>query len=70
MISIQSYLAEAKKHISDTGIVVIGNEAADLDSMASSLAYGYLLSLQDPRISVLPIMPIPRVDFALRTEAV
>ena len=70
MISIQRYLAEARKHVNDTGIIVIGNEAADLDSMASSIAYGYLLGMQDPRVMVLPVMPIPRADFILRTEAV
>ena len=52
--------------------VVMGNEASDLDSMASSIAYGYLLS-QDSLPGgeiVLPVMNIPRDDFKLRTEAV
>ncbi len=48
--------------------IVIGNEAADLDSMASSVAYAYYLSLKGE--NALPVMNIPRNDFALRTEAV
>jgi len=70
MTSIHTYLSLAKKHIPDTRLVVIGNEAADLDSMASSIVYGYLRSLQNSQVSVLPVMPIPREDFILRTEAV
>lgn len=66
----QTWLTRVQKNISDTGLVVLGNEAADLDSMASSITYGYLRSLLNPQISVLPVMPIPRADFILRTEAV
>lgn len=52
--------------------VVIGNEASDLDSMASSITYAYLLSQDSPSNNeiVLPVMNIPRDDFKLRTEAV
>ncbi len=70
MISIQTFLSHAKKHTSGTELVVIGNEAADLDSMASSIVYAYLRNLQESKLSVLPLMPIPREDFILRTEAV
>ena len=51
--------------------VILGNEASDLDSMASSIAYAYLLSqagTADTEV-VLPVMNIPRSDFKLRTEA-
>ncbi len=70
MPSIHTWIAREKNDTSTTQIVFLGNEAADLDSMASSIAYGYLRSLQDPQLSVLPVMPIPRADFILRTEAV
>jgi len=52
--------------------VVMGNEAADLDSMASAVLYGYLKSKVDPDPSHLyiPFAPIPKEDFKLRTEAV
>ncbi len=68
--SINTYLSQAKKQIAHTGLVVIGNEAADLDSMASAIAYGYLRNLQDATKLVLPIVSIPRADFILRPEAV
>lgn len=51
---------------------VLGNEASDLDSMASSVAYARFLAAQagpnDPM--TVPVINIPREDFALRTEAV
>ncbi len=70
MISIQNYLSSVKQRISDTRLVVLGNEAADLDSMASSIAYGYLLAQLHPELTVLPVMNIPRADFFLRSEVV
>lgn len=70
MISIQTFLSCAKQHVSEANIIVIGNEAADLDSMASTIVYAYLRNLQDPELCVLPLIVIPREDFILRTEAV
>ncbi len=70
MNTLQTYLSSAKSKTADAGLVVMGNEAADLDSMASSIAYGYLCTLQNPDTPALPVMPIPRADFHLRTEAV
>ncbi|KAJ3415549.1 Exopolyphosphatase [Chytridiales sp. JEL 0842] len=54
--------------------VVLGNEAADLDSMVSALAYAYLRQTNNtatstPR-SYIPLIPIPSSDFSLRSEAV
>ncbi|MEN8140899.1 MAG: DHHA2 domain-containing protein [Thermodesulfobacteriota bacterium] len=72
--SFQTYLASCRELLAaaDPKTVVIGNEAADLDSMASSLAYGYLLAAlnADDKRQIIPVMPIPRADFKLRTEAV
>ncbi len=68
MISIQNYLSSVKQRISDTRLVVLGNEAADLDSMVSAVVYGYLLAQQSPQLTVLPVMSIPRADFFLRSE--
>lgn len=70
MCSMQTYLSSARANKNDAKLVVLGNEAADLDSMVSSIAYGYLLSMQRSDIVVLPVMPIPRADFRLRPEAV
>lgn len=49
--------------------VVMGNEAADLDSMASAVLYAYYLSLEDPGCNPKALINIPRGDFKLRTEA-
>jgi exopolyphosphatase len=49
---------------------VLGSEASDLDSMASSVAYAWLLARQPGELLTLPVINIPRGDFALRTEAV
>ncbi len=68
MISIQTYLSSVKQRIADTRLVVLGNDAADLDSMASAVAYGYLRTQQNPEWTVLPVMAIPRADFFLRPE--
>lgn len=70
MTSMENYLKSVKEKIADVSLVIMGNEAADLDSMASSIAYGYLRTLQNPDQLVLPLMPIARADFPLRTEAV
>ena len=50
--------------------VVVGNEAADLDSMASAVLYAYYLNLEDEDVNSFPLINIPRDDFKLRTEAV
>ena len=72
--TISDYLAniQAKLTNNRTKTIVLGNEAADLDSMASSLAYSYLLSKQNHNSdhNIIPVLPIPRADFKLRTEAV
>ncbi len=50
--------------------VVIGNEAADLDSMASAVTYAYFLKITGKAKRVVPLINIPLADFKLRTEAV
>ena len=70
MNPLHNYLATARANLADTRLVVMGNEAADLDSMASSIAYGFLCSLLSPPVAALPVMPIAKADFILRTEAV
>ncbi len=66
------HAAKASLEMSRSVRVILGNEASDLDSMASSVAYAYLLSNDrvSPEETVLPVMNIPRDDFRLRTEAV
>lgn len=69
---LNQYLLKAKTdiHYKSIDTLVMGNEAADLDSMASALAYAYLLSCSTQDKTVVPLMPIIRGDFKLRTEAV
>ncbi len=72
---LNAYLAEKKKSLDSDRILhfVLGNEASDLDSMASSVMYAYCAGqvLTDEKDHVfLPLINIPRADFKLRTEAV
>jgi exopolyphosphatase len=73
-LTLNSYLAETKNNITQYGSkqIVIGNEAADLDSMVSSICHAYYLACKNRAIDhyVAPIMPVPREDFKLRPEAV
>ncbi|XP_074385274.1 exopolyphosphatase PRUNE1 [Zonotrichia albicollis] len=50
--------------------VVMGNEACDLDSAVSALALAYFLAQTTPapKAAFVPVLNIPRADFALRTE--
>ncbi|TVQ35407.1 MAG: hypothetical protein EA384_16270 [Spirochaetaceae bacterium] len=72
---LHSYLRAAQRASDGSGSVhyVIGNEAADLDSMASAVMYAYYAASTaggDAQAAVLPLIDIPRADFKLRTEAV
>ncbi len=66
------FLEELKNSFSylKPATVVMGNEAADLDSMASAVSYSWYLSLNDKGVNSYPLINIPRADFKLRTEAV
>lgn len=70
MDSLHSYLGSLKGRLLACPLVVIGNEAADLDSMVSAVTYGYLLTQLNPSQPVLPLITIHRQDFFLRREAV
>ncbi|XP_024255155.1 exopolyphosphatase PRUNE1-like [Oncorhynchus tshawytscha] len=52
--------------------VVLGNEACDLDSMVSSLAFAYFLSTTSGSSckTVVPVLNIPRAEFPLRLDNV
>lgn len=76
--SIQTYLVQAKRHLQKARAnqqhtrFVIGNEAADLDSIASALVYGYIESSRSRDLSqdglVIPVTNIPANDLSLRPE--
>jgi len=71
---LNAYLAQARSCIdsTDAGTIVIGNEAADLDSMVSAILYGYLVSAcaAPGTPPAVPVINCPRADLALRTESV
>lgn len=63
-------------------ILVMGNEAADVDSMVCAVSYALVLSRgkkkqrkrdgeddDDDAVVVVPMISVPREDFALRTDA-
>ncbi len=72
--NLNDFLTHTKNEYSDQKAVtvIMGNEASDLDSMASSISYAYLLNevASDDSRQFVPVMNIPRNDFKLRTEAV
>lgn len=70
--TILQFLGKARTALGNGGsiCVVTGNEAADLDSMASAVVYAWLLSREAGGSVCVPLIPIPREDFRLRTEAV
>lgn len=65
--SLVSYIA-SRRAISPTTHVVIGNEAADLDSVACSIVLGQLWD--KPEKPTLPIVNIRREELALRRDVV
>jgi len=67
-----TFLGGLKNNFSDQKpvTIVMGNEAADLDSMASAVTYAWYLHLSDSSQNLFPLINIPRADFKLRTEAV
>jgi len=67
-----TWLGSLKNNFSNTKqmTIVMGNEAADLDSMASAVSYAWYLHLSDSSKNTFPLINIPKADFKLRTEAV
>ena len=71
---LRTYLRSAKDELNSAATVhcVVGNEAADLDSMASAVLYAYYRNetRRSENELYVPVISIPREDFKLRTEAV
>lgn len=71
---LEKFLTAARSDIesNDTVCCVVGNEAADLDSMASAVLYAYhrATAASESGTVYVPLINIPRADFKLRTEAV
>lgn len=76
-VSVRTYLAQAKRQLEKAGNggvtrFVVGNESADLDSIASALVYGYIQSSRSSKPGssniVIPVTNIPATDLSLRPE--
>lgn len=68
---LSTYLKQAWDNKANAAVVVLGNEAADLDSMVSAILFGRLKSAcRRPGTPLaVPVINCPRGDFVLRTEA-
>jgi exopolyphosphatase len=67
-----AFLAGTRAAVADGRVrrLVLGNEAADLDSMAAAVGYAYALSAaRSDESAFVPVINIPRADYKLRTEA-
>ncbi len=60
-----AFLARAKSGVFSH--VVLGNEAADMDSVVSSLVYSFLLTQKTGELHV-PVVNVPAADLCLRTD--
>ncbi|KZP12518.1 DHH phosphoesterase [Athelia psychrophila] len=61
------YLKDVGSGKGDAWTVIMGNEAGDLDSIASSIAYAWIRS-RTPNVNVVPLIPTKREDMRLRGE--
>lgn len=50
--------------------VVLGNEAADFDSVVSALTYAYCSYQKDPQNPLIPIINVPRAEIPLRRDVI
>ncbi len=68
---VNQFLSTTRCHIKKHGIdtLVFGNEATDLDSVVSAIGLAWALTLDAPHCSALPLIPIERPDFRLKTES-
>ncbi|KAI5958178.1 PPX1 [Candida theae] len=73
-MSVRSYLVNLKhalkqKNVSTPYRVVTGNQSADMDSVVSAITFAFLThSLKAPGQFVIPLIDIPKADFALRRD--
>ncbi|MDD9301614.1 MAG: DHH family phosphoesterase [Desulfobacter sp.] len=70
--TLTQYLAQSRTKTDHKAIdlVVMGNEACDLDSMVSSIVLAYTMAAKQQNGCCIPLLPIKRGDFRLRPEAV
>ncbi len=61
--------ARSRAQTHDIDMLVFGNEAADLDSVVSAIGLGWVLGNGKKPCAALPLIPIQRDDFRLKTES-
>ena len=61
--------ARSRAQTHDINMLVFGNEAADLDSVVSAIGLAWVLGNGKKPCSALPLIPIKRDDFRLKTES-
>ncbi|MGD9824006.1 DHHA2 domain-containing protein [Desulfobacter sp.] len=68
---VNRFLSDAKSRAQtqDIDMLVFGNEAADLDSVVSAIGLAWVLENGKKPCSALPLIPIKRDDFRLKTES-
>lgn len=68
---VNRFLSDAKSRAQthDIDMLVFGNEAADLDSVVSAIGLAWALKNARKSCSALPLIPIKREDFRLKTES-
>lgn len=59
----------SRAHTQDIDMLVFGNEATDLDSVVSAMGLAWVLGNGPKPCSALPLIPIKRDDFRLKTES-
>ncbi len=57
------------KQAQNADLIVMGNQGADLDSIASALVLAWHLSLKQPEKNIAALIAIPRNELRLRPEA-
>jgi exopolyphosphatase len=66
--SFSHYIRAMRQQPDRAGLVVLGNQAADLDSVASALVLAWQLSCGSPPHEAIGLIAIPRCDLVLRPE--
>lgn len=63
------YLRQIKLQAKNAELIVLGNQAADLDSIASALVFAWYLTRNHTEKRVVPLIAIPRQEMRIRPEA-
>jgi exopolyphosphatase len=63
-----SYIRGSKSQVSQAGLIVLGNQGADLDSIASALVLAWHLATRQPEKAPVAVIAIPRHELILRPE--